>query len=517
MSSEALFRTLYTDPNNGGLVRIGTTTHGESLVDQTHYYQPLERVHGTGAHGWGIAAGMAISATHNQPNLRILAGIAVDATGKHISLAEGGKAEIGPNADNAGVAPNLTDVLATGAVMPTAGLNGAFYVTVTWRETFDADLWNSSSQTIFQTVHTPWIKLEQAAGITDATDDGSRLVLGRVQLVAGNVTALTHERRREVSLPAGTVRFWRGETTAPAPNFRAENTPTGEIRARLAGGLEVRVPRATDQIDFGRDGGNFARLGIAADLIVVRRADGRETVVIDPNLGNIRLGTQGVEGDVVVNDAQNRRVIVLDGGDASVTVGAAGNEGDIRVMDNAGQSSVRVDGNTGTVLSKRLAPASGNAIDVDAAFFRIHGLDLILDGRSGNNKRALVDLKERLAINFAGDYANGVDINGLHLSDHIRVGSVEGVDISKRPTYTQWITLQEFGIGLKSAEWFFISNCEVGMFDNGSVDNFWWGVADNSYVSATDEIMIKWVVQYHDRGDDWRPWKWTITWLAFRR
>ena len=350
MASEPMVRTIYTDPTNNNLVRQGTTAHAESMVDQVKHAMPLERIHASGLHDWGIGEGLAISATLNQPGVRVLPGVGVDTKGRHISLAQGGKAEIGPNADNPNVAPNLTGVLAAGALLPTAGVNGSFFVSVAWFETFDADLWNSSNQTVFQMLLTPWLRLELAANVTDATDDGNRLIVGRVTLVGGNVTALTHERRREAGMGAGSLKFWRAETTGVAPNIRADNTLTAELRARAAGGLEVKVSGAADQVEFKRDGGNIAKVAFGADLVVGRTANGTETVVIDTAHGNITLGTQGVEGDVVVKDGHNRRVFVVDGSTASVNIGAAGNEGDIRVFDAAGQPSVRVDGATGDVI-----------------------------------------------------------------------------------------------------------------------------------------------------------------------
>lgn len=350
MASEPMVRTIYTDPTSNGLIRQGATAHAESMVDQVKYAQPLERVHGSGLHDWGIGEGLAIAATLNQPGVRVLPGIALDTAGRQVSLALLGKAEVGPNADDPAVAPVLVDVQATGAVLPTAGITGSFFVSVRWRETFDTDLWNSSNQTVFQMLHTPWLKLEPAADITDATDDGSRILLGRVTLAAGNVTALTHERRREAGLPAGSLKFWRGESTGAAPNLKADNVPSAELRARAAGGLELKVPGAADQVEFKRDGGNIAKVAFGADLVVGRTANGTETVVIDTAHGNITLGTQGVEGDVVVKDQHNRRVFVVDGSTASATLGAAGNEGDIRLMDAAGQVSLRGDGATGDFI-----------------------------------------------------------------------------------------------------------------------------------------------------------------------
>ncbi|XHS77628.1 hypothetical protein ACFJGW_18170 [Burkholderiaceae bacterium UC74_6] len=518
MPSLPIIRTIYTDPTTNGLMRPGATSHAESMVDQVKHDQPLARVLGSGLHDWGVGEGLVISATLNQPGIHVLPGVAVDAAGQLISLAQTGKAEIGPDADNPAVAPELVDVLASGAVLPTpATLTGSYFVSLRWRETFDADLWNSSNQTVFQMLHTPWIKLELAANVTDASDDGTAILLGRVTLTAGNVTALTHERRREAGLPAGSLKFWRGETTGTAPNLTAANTLTAELRARTAGGLEIKVPGAADQVEFKRDGGNIAKVAFNADLVVGRTPNGTETVVIDTAHGNITLGTQGVEGDVVVKDQHDRRVFVVDGSNASTTIGAAGNEGDIRVMDATGQPSMRVDGATGTVLQKRLAAISGGVIDVDTFAFRIHGGDLVLDGRSKGNKRALVDDTNLLKINYAGDYSRGVEIAGLHLSNHVITGEVEGFDVSKRPSYNQYITLSEFDLQLQGSEWFFSTTCEVGMLDDGEVSNFWWGVSNGSFINANGSIVIKWLVNYHDRGDDWRPWRWHIGWTAFRR
>ena len=516
-------------------IRDLPATYLETSINAGKYYEPLERAHNSGPHGWGIAGGLGVTARLNQPNIKVLAGVAIDAAGRHIVLAEGGKAEKGPDASNPAVSPLLADVLATGAEIPTVdangvALNGAYYITIAWSETLDNALWMMSSQETPEMMHTPWLRFEPVANIpNDLADDGSRIILGRVQINAGAVTALTHERRRHVSLPAGNVQLRRGTSATtgagPATTFAADNTRTGEIRARPSGGIEVRVAQPTDQIDFYRDDGTnlpktINKMSFGADQVVARRADGLETVRIDSTHGNLALGATGMSGDLIVFDKNNRLVITLDGDDAALVVGAAGNEGDILVKDNAGQNSVRVDGNTGTTFTRRIGTATGNAVDVDTTFLRVHAIDLLLDGRSGTHRpfRALVDMNNRLVINYATDYQNGVDIKKLHLADHIRVGQVEGSDTSKRPTYNQWITLEEFDINLAWPEWDFTSACSVGMLDNGEVDNWWWGVLDRSTIDPnTGQIRIKWLINYFDRGDDWRPWVWTITWMAFRR
>lgn len=523
MPTPPIRRTVYynpTVPNGQNGKRPGATDHGESKVDQERWLRPLEQVHGSGPHGWGIAAGLALAYTAGAQALVVQPGVALDAAGRHVVLAVNGKAEIGPAADNPSVAPQLVDVPATGVPYPTTGRTGAFYLTVTWRETLDADLWNSSNESIAELDHTPWLRLVPVGDITDATDTGDQVVLGRVQLAAGVVTALGHERRRSVQVPAERLVLRRAVSGAAGGGGRATSEPTGTISARPSGGIDVAVAQPGDEIDFhAATGGPVAKVSFAADRIVGRRADGRESVVLDPVLGNIRLGTQGVEGDVVVHDASGRRSIVLDGGDASVTVGAPGNEGDLRVLDAAGTVSTRVDGATGSTFLRRLGPATGNAVDVDAGFVRVHGIDLVLDGRSKGGQRALVDwVDKRLVVNFANDYSGGVDVTGLHLSDHVKTGYIEGFDVGKHPDrYERWTTLTEFGIGLPDRSWFCRSYCAVGMLDDGSVGNFWWGARDRSYVNEAGDIVVKWIVNYRDGGDDWRPWNWTVSWVAFRR
>src|SRR5205823_109771 len=124
------------------------------------YYQFLEQIHGSGLHSWGIASGLAVSVvTTPAAGLQISPGIGLDATGKHISLAVGGKAEINPSP--AGNVASLGTVSATGVTLPTPTNNaGDQYLTIEWRETFDDATWVSSGGQTFQKLHTPWLRLQ---------------------------------------------------------------------------------------------------------------------------------------------------------------------------------------------------------------------------------------------------------------------------------------------------------------------------------------------------------------------
>src|SRR6266545_6070842 len=94
MPSRKMSRTSYRDPSLAGQpVRSGDSTHGESNLDVEGYLQPLEQVHGSGLHDWGVAQGLRTSATIGAAGVTIEPGIAVDRDGRHISLAAGSTLE----------------------------------------------------------------------------------------------------------------------------------------------------------------------------------------------------------------------------------------------------------------------------------------------------------------------------------------------------------------------------------------------------------------------------------------
>jgi hypothetical protein len=202
MTSQPLVHTTYED--QFGTPRGDSTARGESRVDLEQYYQLLEQIHGSGLHSWGIASGLAVTVVTNPAGLQISPGIGLDATGKHISLAVGGNAEI--HASPAGTVTSLASVTATGVTFPTpANSPGDQYLTIEWRETFNDATWISSGGKTFQKLHTPWLRLQPLSTFPDpSTVTGTQLILARVTLDAnGQVTNLTPEYRRISSLLVG--------------------------------------------------------------------------------------------------------------------------------------------------------------------------------------------------------------------------------------------------------------------------------------------------------------------------
>jgi hypothetical protein len=145
---------------------------------------------------------------------------------------------------------------------------------------------------------------------------------------------------------------------------------------------------------------------------------------VDANNAVLSVGAQGNEGDFLVFDGNGHLGMAFDGDQCRLDIGATGNGGHLYMRNAQAGITMHLDGNNSSVNANNLNPWGQSAIDVGARFFRIHGWDLVLDGRSGGNKRALVDWNNKLAINFAGDYANGVEVmSGMQVDGVLTDGS----------------------------------------------------------------------------------------------
>jgi hypothetical protein len=418
MTSQPLVRTTYEDQFN--TPRDGSTGRGESRVDMEQYYQYLEQIHGSGLHSWGIATGLAVSVVTSPAGLQITPGIGLDANGKHISLAAGGKAEI--NSPPVGTVTSLATVTATGVTFPTPANSGGAnsgsdqYLTIEWRETFDDATWNSSGGQIFQKLHTPWIRLQPLSTFPTPTSvTGQQLILGRVSLDAsGNVTNLTPEYRRMTGLPVGSIQLQKVTATS-APPLALDSGEAGSIHPLPTGGLDLTVSSSTDEIHLECNDGihpNFAKVSLGAEKIVARKEDGTtESVVIDTEAGSltasgpittsgnmvangtITAGKSGTNGEVIVNDAQGNSTIVLNGGIATVEIGNADSAGVLHILNTSGQAACSLDGSgKGRFASINSTASSGWTIAVLA--------------QNGGNTALLG------TPSFAGQFQGNVSIEG---------------------------------------------------------------------------------------------------------
>lgn len=362
MTSQKLERTGYRDPTaNNVLVdrydvvgqhpadpnaQAAKRLIAETERDMESYLRPLEQVHAAGPHEWGIAEGLSVTRGSSGSGLTVSPGVALDVDGRHISLAQGSQAEIAPSPQ----APDLTtagNVLAAGVTLATTGYqNGPYYLVIAFRESWD------SSRAAW--LHTPWLRLVPDASAKLDGSDGvplAHLSLGS----GGQVTNLSDQGRRLAGIPAGALRL-RGSKGSAS---KVDDADGGEIRARPDGtsaakrGLTLSVPEKGNSIELKQStraptgatqDGAFTELSIRAGKVTARRDDGTATVQMDANLGNVVVGGQGAEGDVLVLDGNGTLMITLDGDDPNVVVGGQGKGGLVTVKDASRKDTARLRG-----------------------------------------------------------------------------------------------------------------------------------------------------------------------------
>lgn len=441
------------DPNNAAFdpatatPATGYPLDGDAALDDEQYHRPLERLHGMGLHGAGVAFGMQLTCDIGKPQVTILPGLALDPAGRHIYLAAGGQAEIGLSPVT-GTPADLTAVPPTGAILPTTGLPagsypGSYYVVAQWRETWAAQS-AASNQNNSMYSDTPWLRLVTAASY----DPGLQVILGEVALdMNAKVTSAGYgdvggiHQRTSVSLPAQGVQLLRAVTTPtpadPTALPGADSVPWGAVRAREAGGVEIAVATASDQVEILNDaGGTFANLAVGAGQATFGDLS-NPGINLNGSEATIFVGAPGNYGDVLVSDDANHLAVSLVGDTAHVIVGGETHDGQVRMKNAQAQDTMSLDASTGAAVVQRVSAFANSLIDVDATFFHVHGADLALDGRSKKNNRALVDWGNLLIINFDGDYPEGVEINSrLIVDSDLNAGGVisaQGVPLMGNP------------------------------------------------------------------------------------
>jgi hypothetical protein len=234
MTSLPLMRTEYWNPSTN-TVRGGATAHGESLTDVENYLLPQAQMTGASLFTRGVADGLSVSASANQPGLTIAPGVALDANGHLIALAANGFAIVDPSVDPNQIQNIPTVPVAAGGVsLSSTGISGDCFLTIMWREI----LGQSQLANAPVLIHAPWLRLLAAAGFLD---DGEQVILARVSLdPSGLVTALTADGRRLAGLSAGHLELRRPRSAA-LPTLAVDQLAASELRARADGGLEVNV------------------------------------------------------------------------------------------------------------------------------------------------------------------------------------------------------------------------------------------------------------------------------------
>lgn len=400
MNYEIVKKNVYYDPPDE--YPFSARNFAQDFAD---FHIPLAQLHHATVHDRGVAAGLEVSGAVNATQLAINPGTAVDGAGKLIVLATTGHGDIGNNppiGDNNEVPVPVN--------LPLGGhASSTVYLTIQFSQILRAS--EGSGGRLEQV---PWLRLQPTAGPGAYVDDGTSVILAIAVINAGGTLvslkaqdgALTY-RRRTLGENLEEVRVRRSMLNGN----QVADTTAARLNSGPGGGLQIGVTGAGDNIVLAKDDGTqCARVETRAGVVVCKDSAGREVMVVDANNAWLRVGAQGNEGDIVVQDGAGQAIFAVDGAHARVDVGGPNNGGHLYLRDSGSNLRVHLDGNAGALNANNLNPYGGSAIDVGARFFRIHGWDLVLDGRSGGNKRALVDYNNLLVVNFANDYSQGVQV-----------------------------------------------------------------------------------------------------------
>jgi hypothetical protein len=401
MAYDIIKKNVYYDAPNE--YPHSSRNHFEDFQD---YHDPLGRQHHATIHDRGIAAGLEVSGAPGDNHVSINPGTCVDGQGQLIVLSTAGQGDIGddPPVGNSNPVPVPVQ-------LPLAAQAGKkVYITIQYSTINQV---NEGSGGRLEQI--PWIRLQPTAGGGAYVDDGSSVILGIVNISGGGtITTLSATDgalpygRRSLGEPVSELRVRRSQAAAN----QLSETLSGRVSAGASGGLQVTVPNSSDTVLFSRDGGTHcASVETRADTSVWKDSAGRDVVHIDTNNAWLRIGANGNEGDLIVQTQNGGTGLAFDGSACRLDIGGVGTAGHIFMRNAAAGITAHVDGGNSSVNANNLNPYGQDLIDVGARFLHVHGWDFCLDGRSGGNKRALVDANQKLVINWANDYANGVEVN----------------------------------------------------------------------------------------------------------
>ena len=91
---------------------------------------------------------------------------------------------------------------------------------------------------------------------------------------------------------------------------------------------------------------NMGGNGQDGDL-VLKDGSGNLTIHLNGSGGNLHLGRNGQDGDIMLYDADGHVVMHLNGSGGNLHLGARNREGDLFVYDNNGQASIHLNGQNG--------------------------------------------------------------------------------------------------------------------------------------------------------------------------
>ncbi len=255
---ERVKRNVYYDPGPP----IQTSNHASinHYQDLQEFHIPLERMHNSNLHDWGIARGLEVNGTIGGTEIIVNPGVAIDGNGQLISLSSDG---FGANDPNSPTDP--TKVVSVPVHIGTASQTGqTVYVTIQFSE-----ILRPNEGALGRMEQVPWVRLQL---IGTYVDDGTSIILAIAVIDAtGNLAELKNSdgilpyRRHLIGETIGELRIQRSGKVGDS----IKELLSGKISPGDGSGLKITIPDAGDNILFAREGGdNFSNLDVRANVSI---------------------------------------------------------------------------------------------------------------------------------------------------------------------------------------------------------------------------------------------------------
>jgi len=125
----------------------------------------------------------------------------------------------------------------------------------------------------------------------------------------------------------------------------------------------VRLTRETGRahsILLDSENGNIVLGGDGRDGdLILKNRGGEATILLSGDSANVNMGGNGQDGDLVLKDSVGNPTIHLNGSGGNLHLGARDRDGDLLVYDNNGQTSMHLNGRNGSLYLGRRGNGGG--------------------------------------------------------------------------------------------------------------------------------------------------------------
>jgi hypothetical protein len=263
--------------------------------DFEEFHLPMDRMHNSNLHDWGVARGLEVKGTIGGGEVIINPGVAIDIDGQLISLSDTGHGDTGENPP--GGKHKEVPVPVKLSTEYSAGMK--VYVTIQFSEILRSDQGAAGMKE-----QVPWVRLQSIDSYISEKNNGSKSIILAVAVINDN-GKLAELKAKDDDLP--NCRRLIGESVEELRIQRSGNAKgtvqdilSGKVGPGDEGGLKITVPDANDSVLFAREnGGDFKSLGINGNVSI---GTTNPSARLEVN-GNIKadaseLGTLVVKGNV---------------------------------------------------------------------------------------------------------------------------------------------------------------------------------------------------------------------------